>query len=468
MARLNLEAAYIYSIRSEIRTVIRDTLKSVGFEAGAIHNITKVKEGLRAMDEHRFALLILDWHLGPDKIQKILEHNRENNMLDSHPTYLIAPREDDKIIEFAKEYYILKCTVGNINIDTIKNEIKSIIHDYKNLSPVRQVLINLEQMKKTDNYDAVQETLDKLLTHYPNNPRILIEVAESYISRNEWHAAEVILKPHAIANSDNARLQHLYARCCLQEGRRDEAIDVLKSANSISPYNTERIIELGDVYLENEEIDKALATYDDVLDFAPESKDAKKSKGKGLLLAGESTQAISLLKACGSVRELSAVFNTAAILAIRQNKQSQAFTLYRKALGLLTKNDRLSAKVFFNVGLAFLIENNKEKGLKCFEKALTLDPNFTKARHNINVLTKPELSQAAKSARPSSNKQSKINNPNLADFEDNLGLDDFEDETVVDLGTQESVDTEIKELNFDGEEDFDMDGIFEGLDDFNL
>lgn len=464
MAKVNLESAHIFSMRTDVRGAIRDALKQAGFSSGSIHNITSVKEGLAAMNEHKLSLLILDWQVGPEKVQTLLEHNRKKHKLESHPTYLIAAQKDDKILEFAKEYYVARCSVGDINVEQIKKALKNLMAEYRDLSPVRQVLLNLEHMKENGNDEGFHETLEKLLIHYPDNPRVLIEVAESYIEKGNWSEAEVILKPHALGGQENARIQHLYSRCCLNRGDYKAAANVLKEANIISPYNTERLIELGDVYLENDEIEKALAAYSDVLSFAPDSIEAKKGKSKGLLLEGDVAQAISLLKDCRSKRELSAVFNTSAIMAIKKEKRDHAFKLYFKALGLLGDSNRLQAKVFFNLGLAYLKENDREKAIKCFEKALALDSKLTKASHNLSVLKNAASAKPSGKTKLSANIEEKIQE--ITD--DDTSLEDFEDE-LMSGGDDNSQDKpNDADISFDGEEDFDMEGIFEDLDDFDL
>jgi tetratricopeptide (TPR) repeat protein len=104
------------------------------------------------------------------------------------------------------------------------------------------------------------------------------------------------------------------------------------------------------------------------------------------MLMGELNEALSLLNEFASPRELSAVFNTAAILAIRQKRFEAGFELYQKALLILTKNPQLVSRILYNMGIAYVKSAQLDKGLKCFEKSAEADPEFANAVHNIQVL----------------------------------------------------------------------------------
>jgi tetratricopeptide (TPR) repeat protein len=62
--------------------------------------------------------------------------------------------------------------------------------------------------------------------------------------------------------------------------------------------------------------------------------------------------------------------------------------MYKQCITLLSKNESLSARVWFNFGLAYMRQNNPEKALACFESAVMLDPQFIDAAHNYHVVTR--------------------------------------------------------------------------------
>jgi protein O-GlcNAc transferase len=172
----------------------------------------------------------------------------------------------------------------------------------------------------------------------------------------------------------------------MKNGDHNGAIASLKGAQLISPYNVERLIELGNIFLTIDKPEEAEAAFDEVLDFAPASKEAKVGKSTSKMLMGEVNEALSLLNEFASPRELSSVFNTAAILAIRQKRYDAAFELYQKALQILAKKPKLVSRILYNMGIGYVKFGKPDKGLKCFEKSAEADPEFADAAHNIKVL----------------------------------------------------------------------------------
>ena len=142
----------------------------------------------------------------------------------------------------------------------------------------------------------------KLQEKSQNNPRVIVEIAEIYIAQEKWQEAEEILRPNLDLEPPYARIKHLYAKCRLRASDYNSAIASLKGAQLISPYNTERLLEMADLFLDLDRIDEANDAYDDILKIAPDSKNAKLGKSKGMLLAGELNEALNILRECGTIR----------------------------------------------------------------------------------------------------------------------------------------------------------------------
>ena len=444
MAKIDIELAFIYSKRAEVRDVIRQALKSRGMETANIHNVLDEKEILAAVEKTEFSYLIIDWEVGAESVQKVLSANRKSFSLESHPSYLLAAQEDEQILAIAREFHISFCTIGEINADTIRDQIDGLMSQYRRLSPVRQVLLTVEALRRDGQEDKAHDTLVKLQEKSPENPRIAVELAESYFQRGEESQAEELLKPHLSSEPPYARIKHLYARCRLKKNDYNGAIASLKGAQLISPYNTERLLEMGDLFLELDRVDEAIESYNDILNFAPEMKSAKLGKSKGMLLAGEVNEALGILRECASNRELSSVFNTAAIIATKQEKYDVGFGLYKKALQLLAKDKTLSSRILFNMGIGFVKFGEGEKGKTCFSKALELDPEFEKAKFNHQILVK---------------KSDAIQDAPIDEFEEMDGLD----ETLI-LSPNDPA-SPVSDLRFD-EEGADLDALFDDVENF--
>ncbi|MFW7377377.1 MAG: tetratricopeptide repeat protein [Oligoflexus sp.] len=399
MAKLKIASVLLYSKRADIRSVVRQAFKSHGLTSEQQQNVMNESDMLQQIQEQEYAFLVLDWEMGADSVQRILEANRRENKLESHPSFLLAAKEQVEILELAREYHISYLAIGEVNTDTIREQTTGLYRDYQNLSPVRQVLINVHHAWKQNEFDKAHTLLLQLYEKSPENPRVVVELAESYIERQEWDAAEALLRPHIDQKPPSARIKHLYARCRLKKKDYNGAIASLKGAQLISPYNLERLLEMGELFLDFDRLDEAMEAYSDILEFAPMAKKARFGKSQALMLAGEMNEALGLLRECANNQELSAIFNTAAIIAIRQEKQDLGFRLYLKALQILRQEKKLSSRVVYNLGIGMVKAGYIDKGLICFEKSFELDPAFDNASYNIKVL-RQHLKQPQKKNTP--------------------------------------------------------------------
>lgn len=394
MAQLDITQAIILTIRNELRTALRAELKAQGFEADHIHPVTTVAECLDKVQTIDNALLILDWDLGPDQVLEALTENRRNSKVEAHPSFLITSKMDENILAIAAEYYVSKVHTGEISRNSIKEHLDDLVEEARHLSPLRQVLITVEKKRAVGDMSAAVKVLEQVLEKASDNTRLMLELAECYMETDDWDKAEALLKRAVGENPKSPRAMHLMARCYLKRGQIDGAIKALERAQLASPYNIERLDELGRIFLDINRPKDAKGAFDEILDFAPESKTGKLGKGASMLLMGEINEALAMLKDSANNRELAAMFNTAAICAIRQDKHDVAMNLYRTAAGILGNNNKIMARLLYNMGIGYVKWGKVDKSIECFEKSSDLDPNFADARHNLKAVR--SVSQTAK------------------------------------------------------------------------
>ena len=386
MGKIAVEKAFLFSERKSLSDVLRQALKAGGLQIENIVSIDQEKDFSTVIHSEQFSYLILDWEKGADTICHLLEENRKEHALESHPVLLLASEPDEKIIQTAAEYFVSHLCIGEVTVDSVSTQVKAMIAETRNLSPIRQVLVNVENLKRSKKIAEAIELLVSTDKKIPGNPRVIVELAELHVEEKRWEEAEKLLEKHLEDNPPLARVKHLYAKCMLNKKNYEKAVASLKGAQVISPYNTERLLEIADVYLDLDRLNDADATYSDILKIAPGSKNAKMGKSKVKLLAGEINEALAIIKECGNNRDLSSVFNTSAVVAINQKKFSQGFDLYQRALKLLASDNYHLARIIYNMGIGLFKNDKKDKALLCFEKAFELDPKFVNAEHNVRAL----------------------------------------------------------------------------------
>ena len=386
MAKIPIATAIIFSKRSDLRDAIRQAFKGQGLASGDIQNHTDLKQVLADLERKDYVFLVLDWDLGVDQLQKILEKNRSQHRLEAHPCFLLASKEDDHIIDFAREYHVSHTSVGEITNQKLAKHVKSLVEEYRQLSPIKQLLLNVDSARQKGEHQKAHQLLQTMYEKFTTNTRVALEYAESLIELGKWSEAQKVLVPLQGIEHDSARARHLYARCCLKLGQTEQAVQALQAAQEASPYNPSRLVELGDIFLDLDRVDEAMQSYAEVLGFAPQSQEAKLGKSRGMLLSGKLDEALHLLHQCANKRELSAVFNTAAIVAIRQGKFDQGLSLYGKAVQILKSESKLVARIIYNMGIGLVKSGEPAKAVNCFAKANELDQQFLDAGHNLRVL----------------------------------------------------------------------------------
>ncbi len=379
-------SAILLTKRPEIRDAIRQALKAEGLKAESITNSADDKDCIQKVARSEYSLLILDWEIGAEKIQSVLNQSRRASQLESHPVFLVASHEDENIVAVAREFFVTHIAIGEVTNEKIQTEIKGLVREYLNVSPIRKMLLSADAHRRQGNSAQALDILEKILDKQPDNQRVALEIAETHIHESDWDKALELLNKFVKRSDALPRIRQLYARCRLKQGDHEGAIAALKDAQLMSPYNIERLLEMGDLFLKIDQPSQAEAAFNQVLDFAAGSKEAKLGKSTSKLLQGEINEALQILQSIASPRELSAVFNTAAILAIRAQNFDTGMGLYQKAAQILANNNKLSARIFFNMGIGFVKQGKPDKGLKCFQKAVENDPSFQPAQFNLKVL----------------------------------------------------------------------------------
>ena len=194
----------------------------------------------------------------------------------------------------------------------------------------------------------------------------------------------------------------------------------------ISPYNVDRLLELGDVLLESNRGGEAKQTYDQIFAIDPNSRRGKVGKGKSMLVLGEVNEALELLKESANSRELASVFNTAAIINMKDGKHEKGMNLYKTAASVLGKNSKVLARLMYNMGIGYVKWKKPQKGLECFQKAVELDPKFENAKFNAEAIINPKSKKpmpAPVSPPPQMSEDSLPSVEQFGGFEESIGAD---------------------------------------------
>jgi tetratricopeptide (TPR) repeat protein len=406
-----LKETILFVSRPSIRPLLRQELKNAGILI--THNVDSVEAALQHLVRYPGALLVIDWEHGPEIVNQTLKAAQGSFNIDTRPIFLIASEVSLKVVATGAEYYVSRVHAGEISRSAIQEHLDFIVEQESAELGLRASLTRVADFRMRGDWQGAGALLADAQKTFPDNLRVVCELVENLIHEERWEEASAAISQSAVSNAQDLRVQHLRSRCLMKQGNFDEAARILAECRLVNPYNVDRLVDLGQALLQTNRLKEALATFDEALALAPENQEAMKGKAQGKLLEGDVNAALTLIKSLSGPRELASIFNGAAILSIRQGRFDQGFNLYRTALSAVGANHRVSARLLFNLGIAYHKQGRLENALDCFERAFAMDRLFDKARHNALAVAgrlgrRADLGAAQGGATPAAAPASKI------------------------------------------------------------
>lgn len=398
MARSLFKGAIIFSSRSDIVGVIRAELKERG--ADPILTPEGVQHAIDNLAQHPRALLVVDWQIGVDKAIKVLEAVRHPLRAEIRPIFLFSPDEVEGLDGVCAEYGVLQMHSGEFTRNTIKEKLSSMERAESYDEELRDGLVIVAESRSRGDWEAAGTLLQELKGKYPHTPRISIELAENHFNAGDYDAVLELLDPICLGDQPDARALNLVGRVQLAKGLFQDASVTLQKAKIINPFNIDRLINLGEAYLNINLVKRAEQNFRSAVNHGSKDPRAVGGLGKSLLLGDKINEGLVFLKQLSGNREMASVFNAAAVLSMRSGRYVEGMKLYHVALDTITDDPPVLSKLAFNMGIGFHRYHDFYKASICFSIAVKLDDSHSKARQNLEALKRagvcpPELSDSS-------------------------------------------------------------------------
>jgi tetratricopeptide (TPR) repeat protein len=381
-----INQSIVWVTQANLRIVIRQELKKVGIVDAVVP--ADLGEAITNLQKYDDALLIIDQGHSLEDINCVLKAAQGQDPILTRPIFFMAQEITDAIVSVCSEYNVSRIHPGQVSRDELFLHLSAIVDQESEINNLRHSLIEARDLMVSEDYKAATKTLSNLYKKYPQNMRILCDLAECLIQRDSWSAAEDLLVDPMKKYPEHLRVQNQYARCLMQRGRFDEASRVLQSCNLINPFKVDRLIQLGHTLIETDRVKEALNSFDEALDLEPENRAAKMGVGQCNLLLGEVNTGLDLLRQISSPREMASIFNNSAILSVARGRLLEGMRLYRTAMGALDEEGPAKAKLVFNLGLAYHKANKETQAKACFARACEMDSSLKKSEDNLRILSK--------------------------------------------------------------------------------
>jgi tetratricopeptide (TPR) repeat protein len=174
----------------------------------------------------------------------------------------------------------------------------------------------------------------------------------------------------------------------MKQKRFKEAKDFFSKANLVNPFNSERLVHLGYALLKLQEIPDAKSNFSAAIQLDETNSEAISGFSICAMVEGDVNEALKLMKEISTPREMAALFNDAAIIAIHREDFDTGLMLYNTAIGIAKNEKQILARLYYNKGLAFHKWQRTNEALLAFKLASEVDSSFEKAIHNVRIISR--------------------------------------------------------------------------------
>jgi predicted Zn-dependent protease len=379
--------AIIFTKRTQIKTAFREEFHNNDLDPENYHYPSSSKECGKFLDESSHPFVVLDWDQGSKIIIQILDLIYKEHRQEMAPVFLVAIQQSDEIIAAAAEYGVREIHLGEVAQTDIRDAVKNIFDQEQSMSLIRSLLIDICGLKRQNQNARALDLLLKLFRTQPDNERVLLELADTYLTLDKAAEADSLLQPLLVKSPNDPRLLNLAGRAQLKLGNYDMASGHLQRAKILNPLNPTRLLTLGQVFMQMGRLKPAEENFLEAAKLTtPGNKDAQLGLGQCQLLRGDINTALKIMSEITSPHEMASVFNSAAILTVKHGQEEFCLDLYDAGIKVIGKNSLIASKLFYNKGIALTKLKNNTDALNCFRKSLELDPSHANAQFNLAVL----------------------------------------------------------------------------------
>jgi Flp pilus assembly protein TadD len=174
-------------------------------------------------------------------------------------------------------------------------------------SPIEDIIIEIEELKKQQKYKKARETALQALTKYTDDYRIYEELADIYLFEENLDKAEEVIGYARALHPDSGTGAYLEGYIATARGDFDRAIEILSTANKKFPNNAEIIRNLGWSYVMRGDVARGVSLLRRAYTLAPDDHLIVNDLGVALMASGAEDEARSLFEKIGNTMGIEAI-----------------------------------------------------------------------------------------------------------------------------------------------------------------
>ncbi|WP_162687384.1 tetratricopeptide repeat protein [Bradymonas sediminis] len=196
---------------------------------------------------------------------------------------------------------------------------------------------------------------------------------------------EGLLKSVVAAEPDFAEAHYNLGVLYSTQNRYDEAVTHIETARSIAPGELSHTVALAQAYAVTEQYTKAQNLLEEVIARQPTNLTAKNNLAVLALKAGDDEKAMEYVRdVLKEDNENVGALNSLGLIYVKRENASLAKYVFTKAIKLAEKKP--DPDIHNNLGMVYMAEDEVAQGVKQFEAANKVDPNYLESRLNLGSI----------------------------------------------------------------------------------
>ena len=171
--------------------------------------------------------------------------------------------------------------------------------------------------------------------------------------------------------NNSASVLNLLGRSMMKLRDFEGAMNCLENAHILSPLNIERLCNMAEINVEMGDEKSAHQTIKEAKKIDNDAEKIKETEVKIALVSYSSPTAKKMIENLLSLENIISFTNNRGVALIRKERYEEGIKFYNEALASMPDNrNDIKALVHYNLGLAYIKNDNTDLGLDALEKAL--------------------------------------------------------------------------------------------------
>jgi tetratricopeptide (TPR) repeat protein len=239
------------------------------------------------------------------------------------------------------------------------------------------------QFHQSGNFEKAQKGFEYLISKYPESADLCNSLGTVYLQLGNDKKGCLLLEKSLQINSNQPMISFNLGNSYLNQKNLPKALKFYTSTIIKAPKYLEAYIKKGEILTNLKIHNEAIDCLKDALKIAPENLQILNSIGVNLIEIGEAKVALKYFIQCIKIDKNNAIlYNNAGLASYNMNRFDESIDYFN----LCIKNAPNTGYFYSNRGLSFQALKNLNLAMEDFNKCISLDPEYPESYWNKSLL----------------------------------------------------------------------------------